>query len=230
MLIERIIGRLKGDPNYRWQSTYSVFDLFIILKDRGFQIIRGLILKFTAKKSHGLIFAGKYVKIRHAHMISMGKNIIIGDGTYINALSTEGINLGHNVSIGRNCTLICTGIISHVGNGIIIEDGSGINDNTYLAGQGGIRIGKNVIIGPGSKIFSENHIFSDCSKNIKDQGVSRSGVVINDNCWLGSGVTVLDGVEIGQGCVIAAGSVVSKSMPENSVVAGIPAKVIKTRS
>ena len=126
--------------------------------------------------------------------------------------------------------MICTGVIAQKGTGITIGDGCGITIGVYLAGQGGIKIGKNVIIGPFTKILSENHNFSNPDILIKDQGVARKGIEIGDNCWIGSGVTVLDGVIVGEGCVIAAGAVVTKSAPPNCVLAGVPAKVTKNRT
>jgi acetyltransferase-like isoleucine patch superfamily enzyme len=65
---------------------------------------------------------------------------------------------------------------------------------------------------------------------IRHQGVSRKGIKIGKNCWIGSKVTVLDGVTIGTGSIIAAGSVVTKSFPENSIIGGVPAKLLKTRT
>lgn len=62
---------------------------------------------------------------------------------------------------------------------------------------------------------------------IKDQGESRLGVEIGENCWIGSGATILDGVTIGKGCVIAAGAVVNKNVEDYTVVGGVPAKKIK---
>ncbi|MNL60449.1 putative acetyltransferase [compost metagenome] len=120
--------------------------------------------------------------------------------------------------------------MSQIGTGVKIGNGSGINAYAYLGGQGGIAIGENVIIGPGVKIFSENHVFADLDESIKSQGVSRKGVVIKDDCWIGSNVTILDGVVIESGCVIAAGAVVTKSIPKMSVAGGVPAKVLKNRA
>lgn len=137
--------------------------------------------------------------------------------------------MGDDVSIARDSILVCTGVIANKGVGISIGSGTGINAGAYLGGQGGISIGKQVIIGPGVKIFSENHNFTNVAIPIKDQGVSRKGVSIGDNCWIGAAVTILDGVSIGSGSVIAAGSVVTRSVPENSVAAGVPAKIIKNR-
>jgi acetyltransferase-like isoleucine patch superfamily enzyme len=228
-LIEKVIRRLKNNPNYKFENNYSFRELSVILWDRGTQLSRGAWKKLFFKQSSGLVFIGSHVVINHTYLFTAGKNLIIEDNVYINALSAEGIKIKNNVSIARNCTLICTGVIAQKGKGIIIGNNSGINAGTYLGGQGGIEIGDNVIIGPGVKIFSENHNFSDCNVNIKDQGVTRSGVFIDDNCWIGAGVTILAGVTIGEGCVIAAGSIVTKNVAPHSIVAGVPGRVLKKR-
>ncbi len=229
ILIEKVISRLKNDPGYKFETTYSFRELFIIIFSRGAQVFRGVTKRVFFKKSSGLLFVGTHVTIKHAHQFVAGCNLIIEDNTYINALSLNGIMIKNNVSIARNCTLICTGVISQKGKGIIIGNNSGINAGAYLGGQGGIEIGDNVIIGPGVKIFSENHNFSDMQVNIKDQGVIRNGVCIKNNCWIGAGVTILAGVTIGEGSVIAAGSIVTKTVAANSIVAGIPGRILKKR-
>ena len=84
-------------------------------------------------------------------------------------------------------------------------------------------------IGPNLLISSENHVFGAVNHRIDEQGVDRLEVEIQDDCWVGSNVTLLAGVTVATGSVIAAGAVVTKSLPPNSVIAGIPAKVIKRR-
>ena len=229
MLLEKIIRKLKNDPNYKWESKYTVRDLAVVSNRRFAQVIRGLLIKPFLKSSNGMLFLGTDVKISHAYQLSTGRNTILEDNVYINALSDDGIILGDNVSIARDSILFCTGVIAQKGTGIIIGNGTGISARAYFSGQGGIKIGSEVIFGPEVKIFSENHNFSAPDQTIKAQGVTRIGVEIGDNCWIGGGVSILDGVVIGKGCVIAAGSVVNKSIPDNSVAAGIPAKVIKNR-
>jgi Acetyltransferase (isoleucine patch superfamily) len=229
MIIEKLIRTLKGDPNYKWESPYSTRDLFSVSFHRFVQVVRGLFLKPFLKKSSGLIFIGSNVKVRHAYQLTAGKNLILEDGVSINALSEQGIILGDHVSIARNSILFCTGIIAQKGTGITIGDRTGISARAYFAGQGGITIGNDVIMGPNVQVFSENHAFADPTLTIKEQGVIKDPVVIGNNCWIGGGATILAGVHIGDGCVIAAGSVVTKSVAANSIVAGVPAKVIKSR-
>lgn len=229
MIIEKLIKTLKNDPNYKWESPHSSRDLFSISWVRAMQLIRGLFLKPFLKKSSGLLFVGRRVKVKHGYKIIAGKNLILEDNVSVNALSENGITLGDHVSIARDSILFCTGVIAYRGKGISIGHRTGISARAYLAGQGGITIGNDVIMGPNVQIFSENHEFSDLSLTIKDQGITKQAVVIGNNCWLGGGSTILAGVTIGDGCVVAAGSVVTKSFPENSVIAGIPAKMVKNR-
>lgn len=74
------------------------------------------------------------------------------------------------------------------------------------------------MIGPRVSLFAENHNFGDKSKVIKSQGVNNKGITIEDDCWIGSGVIILDGVTIGHGSVIGAGTLVLKDVPPKSVV------------
>ncbi|MDB4921115.1 DapH/DapD/GlmU-related protein [Mucilaginibacter sp.] len=229
MIIEKLIKTLKKDPHYKWESPHSSRDLASISWVRAMQLIRGIFLKPFLKRSAGLLFIGRRVKVKHSYKITAGKNLILEDNVSINALSEDGISLGDNVSIARDSILFCTGVIAYRGKGITIGDRTGISARAYLAGQGGISIGNDVIMGPNVQIFSENHAFSDLDLTIKEQGVTKQAVAIGNNCWLGGGTTVLAGVTIGDGCVVAAGSVVTKSFPPNSVIAGVPAKLVKNR-
>lgn len=228
-MIEKIIRKLKNDPNYKWESQHSTRDLISIGWMRLMQVIRGLFLKPFLKKSKGLLFLGKRVKVRHGYKIKAGKNLILEDNVGLNALSENGINLGDHVSIARDSILFCTGIIAYRGLGITIGDRTGISARAYFAGQGGITIGSDVIMGPNVQIFSENHAYNDTTLTIKEQGVIKQPVAVGNNCWIGAGSTILAGVTLGEGCVVAAGSVVTKSFPANSVIGGIPAKLLKTR-
>ena len=112
---------------------------------------------------------------------------------------------------------------------IEIGEGSFIGPYVCLAGPGDILIGKDCSIASHSGIFANNHKFADPTRTIHEQGLSRKGIVIEDNCWIGHGVTILDGVTIGEGSVIGAGAVVSKDIPSGSVAVGVPAKVISNR-
>lgn len=104
-----------------------------------------------------------------------------------------------------------------------------IGPHAYWSAKGGITVGHNVIIGPKSIVWTYNHDYqSQISIPYGGQDIFQA-VVIEDNVWIGLGVTILPGVTIGEGAVVAAGSVVVVNVPPCAVVAGNPASVRKYR-
>ena len=112
---------------------------------------------------------------------------------------------------------------------IEIGENSSVNPYSVLYGHGTLKIGKDCIIATGATFIPANHVFDSLEKNIKDQGETKKGIIIEDDVWIASKATILDGVTIGKGSVIGAGAVVTKSIPPYSVAAGIPARVIRSR-
>ncbi len=227
-LVSKLISKIKH-REYIVDEKITDMDLMSILSDRTVMVLRGMIHKVFLKKSKGVLFVGKRVKLRSRNKISSGKGMTIEDGCYINALSKNGILIGDNFSLGRNSIIECTGVIRDLGDGLIIGDDVGIAANAFISVRAKVEIGSKTIFGPGVKIFSENHIFEDLNTAIYLQGASKVGVKIGEDCWIGANVVVLDGVTIGDKCVVAAGAVVTKDIPPFSIVGGIPAKVIKGR-
>jgi acetyltransferase-like isoleucine patch superfamily enzyme len=84
-------------------------------------------------------------------------------------------------------------------------------------------------MGPRVSIYAENHVFENPAILMKDQGVVKKEVIIEDDCWIASNSIILAGVTIGKGSVVAAGSVVTENVAPYSVIAGVPAKWIKSR-
>lgn len=193
--------------------------------------MRGMFQRLFFKKSSGLVLVGKNASIRYAHYLTTGKDLIIEDGAEINCLSKQGIVFGNRVTIGKNAIIRPSNIYGGaIGEGLIVGDHSNIGPGAYIGCSGLITIGKNVMMSPGVSIYAENHNFSDASIPMKDQGVNVSFVNIHDDCWIASNSTILAGVTIGKGSVVAAGSVVTKDVPPYSVVAGSPATIIKSRN
>ena len=156
-----------------------------------------------------------------------GSNILIGDRVVIYQAQDGGmVSLGDRAAILRD-TAIETGF----GGCISIGPRTWIHPrgqvNAYL---GSIRIGTGVDIAPNCAFYSYDHGFTP-GKTVREQPLRTKGdIIIEDNVWLGVGVTVLSGVSIGEGAVIGAGSVVNENIPSGAIAAGNPARVVKMRA
>ncbi|NMG11582.1 acyltransferase [Brasilonema sp. UFV-L1] len=177
----------------------------------------------------------------------IGRSVYIEDG--VKFMNTWSIKIGDEVKVLQGVSINATG---HSNNSVCLEDkvtlergidiramkdtcihigeGTFIGPYVCLTGPGNIKIGKLCLIAAHVGIFANNHVFDDPTQYIEDQGLTRQGIVIEDDCWLGHAVTVLDGVTIGKGSIIGAGAVVTKDIPPFSVALGVPAKVVKSRT
>ena len=170
------------------------------------------------------------MSIRYASYLNAGKDLIIEDYVELNCLSSSGINLGNRVTIGKHAIIRPSNIYGGaIGDGLKIGNNSNIGPFAYIGCSGFIEIGDNVMISPRVSIFAENHDFDNPNIIMKEQGVTKKFVKIEDDCWIAANSIILAGVTIGKGSVIAAGSVVTKDVPAYSVVAGVPAEIIKSR-
>ncbi|MBK8900818.1 MAG: acyltransferase [Anaerolineaceae bacterium] len=167
------------------------------------------------------------VRLRFANHITLKNGVYLDQGSYLHACPA-GIEIGEE-------TIVMHGAVLHVYNfrnlphaGIKIGRDSLIGEYTIIRGQGGVTIGDRVFTSPFTQIIAVNHIFDDPKRPFTHQGITAEGIVIEDDCWLGAGAVITDGVRVGQGSVVAAGAVVTRDVPPHSVVAGVPAKVIKT--
>ncbi len=131
----------------------------------------------------------------------VGDNVSIQPDVYLS--NVDNLKIGNNVSIHSMC---------------------------YIDANGGISIGDDVSIAHGTSLIAFEHNFNDMSVPIKDQGLRECPIIIKDNVWIGSKVTVLGNNTIESGAIIAAGAVVTKSVEKNCIVAGVPAKLVKVRS
>lgn len=104
-----------------------------------------------------------------------------------------------------------------------------LNEWIYLSGFGEIEIEDNVRIGHRVSILTTDHIFTDRKKPIYQQGLIASKVKICRNSWIGCNATILKGVTIGEGAIIATGAVVTKNVPSFTIVGGVPAKILAKR-
>lgn len=114
---------------------------------------------------------------------------------------------------------------------LFLDDRARLGESTMIQADGGVEIGKDVLLGPGVKIWSANHGFSDPTKPIQDQPYEKKKVTIGDGCWIGANAFLMPGVNLGEGCIVSAGAVVgAKDYPAYKIIAGNPARVIGSRS
>lgn len=176
------------------------------------------------------IFVSPSSKILCPGKIHRGRNLNIGYKCYIDALSKDGLWFGDNCSMGMYTTIRLTVSLQKIGNYIKIGNHVGLGTHGfYGCGAGSLEIGDDTIIGNYVSIHPENHNYADLSIPIRLQGVNGKGIKIGKNCWIGAKVTILDGANIGDGCIIAAGAVVTGTFPPYSIIGGVPAKIIKQR-
>ncbi len=226
VILEKII-QLRN-PNFNLHKDINTVILISFAWQTFWSLVRGFSLLFYFKNPKMAMF-GRAVTFFNTPKIHFGKYLKLGNHVHLSALATDGIYIGDNVGIGAYSRLVVSTSLDHPGTFIKIGDHVGIGEFAYLGGAGGLQIGDECIIGQYFSCHPENHISDDLNKSIRHQGVKRNGIKIGKNCWIGSKVTILDGVEIGDGCIIAAGAVVNSSFPNNSVIGGVPARLLKQR-
>jgi acetyltransferase-like isoleucine patch superfamily enzyme len=226
-IIESFI-RLRN-PAFRFDTALSGWAIWQFTFMQAGAFGRGCRLFLYGRSPKGALL-GRGVRFFNLPDVHFGKFLKLGDGVFISALGKQGIQIGDNVSIGAYSRAIISTSFHQIGQFIRIGNNVGIGEFAYLGGAGGLTIGNDCIIGQYFSCHPENHHFQDISQPIRLQGVSRKGITIGNNCWIGSKVTILDGVEIGDGCVIAAGAVVHTSFPAHCVIGGVPARILKQRN
>lgn len=187
--------------------------------------LRGVFYRFILQMD-GTAAIENRVRLRFAKYIRLGHGVYLDENTYLHACP-NGITLGDR-------TIVMHGAVLHVYNfrglpnaGITIGEDSLVGEYSIIRGQGGVSIGNRVYTSPFTQIIAVNHVFDNPQKPFVEQGITAEGIVIEDDVWLGAGAVITDGVHIGKGAVIAAGAVVTKDVPDHTVVGGVPAKIIK---
>jgi maltose O-acetyltransferase len=138
-------------------------------------------------------------------------------------------NLRENFAkIGKGVTFDSSSIINSP-HKIKIGNYVNIGPEAYIWATGGLSIGNNVYIATRVHLHTSNHIYENALAIPFDHRSIIKPVIIGDNCWIGAGVTIVPGVELGEGCIVGMGSVVTKSFPPCSIIGGNPAKLIKMR-
>ena len=223
-LINHTVSLMKGE-RFELDPQIPLGYLLSFFLNKGWMCICGMWKLRTMKR----VFVHYSSTIKCRSRIYSMQNLSIDRGCYIDALSSEGISFGNNVSIGKYTTIECTGTLKSLGKGLKVGSRVGLGTHGFFGCAGGIEIGDDTIFGNYVSLHSENHKFQDRNIPIRLQGVKRKGIIIGKDCWIGAKVTILDGTVIGDGCIVAAGAVVRGYIPPYSIIGGIPAKVIKSR-
>lgn len=180
---------------------------------------------FFRKCGKGLV-VGRNCTFRHASRLSFGDNVTIDDNTLVDARGATGAGVvfGDGVIINRNS------IVQSKGGDIEIGRSVSVGANSTIVSWSGIRIGEHALIAGGCCLSAGRFDFDDLEKSIAEQESYSTGpIVVDENVWIATRVTILDGVRIGKGSIISAGSVVTGNIPPGAVAHGNPAKVVFTR-
>lgn len=200
--------------------------------------IRGLFRTFlmflrggiTSIRLSRVIFLGRGAHIEHVRYLN-GRGILkLEEYVTVQGVSSKGVYLGSNVSFGAFSMVRPSSQYGGlIGEGCHIEAGTTFGPYAYLGCGGFITIGKNCMFGPRVSLIAENHIIPPAGHSLKQAGITRKGITIGNDCWIGANVVILDGSVIGDGAVIAGGAVVRGEIPPNAIAAGVPARVVKNR-
>jgi len=181
--------------------------------------------RFFGRCGKGLV-VGRNCTFRHPSKMSFGDNVTIDDNTLIDARGAtgKGVVFGDGVIINRNS------IVQSKEGDIEIGKSVSIGTNGTIVSWSGIRIGNGALIAGGCSLSAGRFDIDDLNRSIAEQdSYSTGAIVIEENVWLATRVTILDGVHIGKGSIISAGSVVTGNIPQGAVAHGNPAKVVFTR-
>lgn len=226
-LIEEIIH--KRNPAFAFDPGISSSMLVSLIFKKGIMFLRAFMYQSLHIRKPGLQFFGKGVSTFNLAQVSLGKWVMIHEGVFLSALGKGKLSIGNNSGIGAYSRVEISQSFHDVGEYIRIGNHVGIGPFASLGGAGSLEIGDDCIIGPYFSCHPENHVFDQMQVPIRLQGVERKGIKIGSNCWIGAKVAILDGVEIGEGSVIAAGAIVTESFPAFSVIGGVPARLLKSR-
>ncbi|MEJ2033693.1 MAG: DapH/DapD/GlmU-related protein [Deltaproteobacteria bacterium] len=190
----------------------------------GFALRKVFYKKIFAAMGTGTVI-GPFVTLRSPGRIILGNNVYIDEHVLLDAKGKQSsISIGNDVLVAGRTALSCATASISVANEV------SIGPFCYVrASRGNITIGSHVSIGAHSVIISGNPDYRCLDiPMMKQEGMAR-GIRIGDDVWIGVGARIIDGVNIGDGCVVGAGAVVTKDIPDFSIVAGVPATILRYR-
>ncbi len=223
-----LAARRGGDPAAF--DDWTAPDLLELGAMLGCRLGRGALLRARLGASGGPVFCGRRVRVLHARHVRAGRDLVLEDDCFVNGLSRRGVVFGDRCTVGRGAVVAPTGLLGgEPGEGLHLGDRSNLGAWAYVGCSGFIGVGSDVLMGPRVSLLAENHNVDSVGEPIKAQGVTRLPITVEDDVWIGAGSTIVGGVTVGRGSVVAAGSVVTADVEPYAVVAGVPARLVRSR-
>ncbi|HRV80516.1 MAG TPA: acyltransferase [Planctomycetota bacterium] len=227
-VLRRVLAGLGRDSS-AVAALHAGHALEILLRGMGHRL-RGWRHRPWLGSCAGALYVGRHARLNHRRHLYLGHSVKIEEGAEIHALSSHGVHLGDGVTVGRYASIRPSGYYgTDIGHGLRVGAHSAIGAFAWIGASGPVVIGEGVLMGPRVVILPENHNHADSTRPIREQGVTRLGVTIEDDCWLGADCKILAGVRVGRGAIVAAGAVVHRDVPAGHIVGGVPAKILKRR-
>lgn len=191
----------------------------------------GLVLRSTfypcllGSCGRGVVF-GTGVVLRHPHKIFIGDQVVIDDHCVLDAKGQDnrGIEIGRGVFVGRNTILSCK-------NGdIVLGDGANLGFNCEIFSGASVKVGCQVMMAAYSYLVGGGHDAASTEVAPLEQARTAAGITVGDGAWIGAGALVLDGLTVGEQSIVGAGAVVTRDVEAYAVVAGVPARMVRSRT
>lgn len=224
--MRRYIRRVTGSSSWGrfvWQGT--VLTLLTAFPTVLGSVLRGWAYRFVLGSVGKGCFIEKGVRWQVPCRAFLGRRVMVGQGCFLDAGAlTSRIALKDDVWLSQGCYLIA-------GRGVEInvESRAYVGHRCLFYGHGGIHVGRDALLANDVQLICGNHTHVRRDLPIRAQPTEERPIVIEDDVWLGASAIVLGGVTIGQGSVVAAGAVVTRSLPPYSISRGVPAQIVGTR-
>ena len=203
----------------RYIAARGAVDTLAFLLSAVCQLLRGLM------RGYWLVFIGKGVVIRARNKVCIGRFTRIDDHVEIDGFGELGICIGKHCKVGKFSILRVPPVPYKKGEGIRIADQTTFAEYCFVGGGALVDIGKRNAFGQYNSIHPENHLRKTRGSNTETR---RIGIRIGDDNWFGAKVTLLDGSNLGDRSILAAGSVVRGTFPDDIMAAGVPAQIKST--
>jgi acetyltransferase-like isoleucine patch superfamily enzyme len=219
---ERVSGS-RSWGHFLWQGT--VLTLLSGMPTVLGSVLRGMAYCSVLGSVGKGCFVERDVRWQVPRRVFLGRRVMVGEGCFVDANSlTSRITLADDVWLSRDCYLV-----AGPGAEISVGPQTYVGHRCLFYGHGGIRVGRDVLMANDVQLICGNHTFARRDLPIRAQPTEERPIVIEDDVWLGASALVLGGVTVGRGAVVAAGAVVTRSLPPYSIARGVPAQIVGMR-